>query len=58
MRKFILSGVAALGFLTIGLTVVGQVEHHKAVAMIENDRTTRPLLVAMQLFPVSDTGNG
>jgi hypothetical protein len=58
MRKFILSGIAALGFLTIGLTVFGQVEHHTPVAMIENDRTTRPLLVAMQLFAPSDTGNG
>jgi hypothetical protein len=28
------------------------------VAMIDTSRTTRPLLVAVNLFPVADTGTG
>ncbi len=75
MRKMVLSGVAAFGFLAIGLTVFGhagsarladaegsgadvRVTRNSLVAMINTSRTTRPLLVAVNLFPVADTGTG
>lgn len=75
MRKMVVSGVAALGFLAIGLTVFGhagngrvadaegsgadvRVTRHNLVAMIDISRSTRPLLVAINLFPPSDSGTG
>jgi hypothetical protein len=75
MRKMVLSGVAAFGFLAMGLTVFGQagaarladaegsgadvrVTRHNLVAMVEANRTDRPLLVAMMLFAPSDSGTG
>ncbi len=74
MRKMVLSGVAVLGFLAIGLTVFGhgggfrqadaegsgadvRVTRHDLVAMADA-RQSRPLLVAMMLFPPADTGTG
>ncbi len=74
MRKIVLSGVAALGFLAIGLTVFGhtgsarladadgsgadvRVTRHNLVAMVEANRTDRPLLVAV-VYPPSDSGTG
>jgi hypothetical protein len=74
MRKMVLSGVAALGFLAIGLSVFAQpagfclasgegsgsgvrVERPNLVAMVDT-RQARPLLVAMNLFPPSDSGTG
>jgi hypothetical protein len=74
MRKIVLSGVAAVGLLAIGLTVFGhavgfsqadaegsgadvRVTRHNPVAMADA-RQSRPLLVAMMLFPPADTGNG
>ncbi len=75
MRKIVLSGVAALGFLAIGLTVFGHagstrladadgsgadvsVTRRNLVAMIDTNRNTRPLLVAVMLYPPSDSGTG
>ncbi len=74
MRKIVLSGVAVLGFLAIGLTVFGhaggarladaegsgadvRVTRHNLVAMVDA-RQSRPLLVAVTLFPPSDSGTG
>ncbi len=75
MRKIVLSGVAAFGFLAIGLTVFGhagstrladaegsgvdvRMTRQTLVAMVEANRTDRPLLVAINLFPPSDSGTG
>lgn len=75
MRKFVLSGVAALGFLAIGLTVLGhpaivrqadadgsgadvRATRHNLVAMIDTNRTGRPLLVAMFVYQPTDDGTG
>jgi hypothetical protein len=81
MRKIVLTSVAALGFLAIGLTLMGtaasfrpaasfrqadadgsgadvRMNRHNLVAMTDGAGHGRPLLVAMNLFPVADTGNG
>ncbi len=74
MRKMVLSGATALGFLAIGLTVFSHAGAARLadtegsgvdvrvsgrnLAMINTDRTTRPLLVAINLYPPSDSGNG
>ncbi len=74
MRKFVVSAVAALGFLAIGMTVFAQpvavrtaaegsgadvrMTRHTMVAMIDTNHNTRPLLVAANLFQPADSGTG
>jgi len=63
MRKIVLFGMAALGFLAVGMTVLGQPAggangQANLSAMVDGNRTGRPLLVAMSLYSPTDTGTG